>query len=296
MHWTAFLAYRRFPPSARVIDDLPCIACGYNLRGIRLRDRCPECGGEIGDSLFVLAKPEIVGRALTGIARSYVGALVWLFGCTSAAIWAPMVTGGVLVLSSIWRLFHAAELRYRGAVAHLPVIGWRVQALWHCAIIEGVVSLAYLGIGIVFTQQQGTGIVHTLNWLVVAWMMTMWLCVASSGWLGHPFAVMLGYRWMAIEFSIQQALAAMSAGAGVMLLLMIGLTGSSTASVIVGAVFALLFGGAIVLTFVALLQLSNAAHKESDTWDDAIDVYAEDPPSPAREADPVQLSPREQRS
>jgi hypothetical protein len=33
----------------RIRHDLPC-ACGYNLRGLSLLDRCPECGGEIASN------------------------------------------------------------------------------------------------------------------------------------------------------------------------------------------------------------------------------------------------------
>ena len=31
--------------------DLPCAKCGYNLRGFRARERCPECGWLVADTL-----------------------------------------------------------------------------------------------------------------------------------------------------------------------------------------------------------------------------------------------------
>ena len=31
--------------------DTPCLACGYNLRGLQSNGRCPECGSAIADSL-----------------------------------------------------------------------------------------------------------------------------------------------------------------------------------------------------------------------------------------------------
>lgn len=35
-----------------VQDDLPCVYCGYNLRGLALSGRCPECGGSNWDALL----------------------------------------------------------------------------------------------------------------------------------------------------------------------------------------------------------------------------------------------------
>jgi len=35
----------------RVASDLPCINCGYNLRAMRPRDGCPECGASVKASM-----------------------------------------------------------------------------------------------------------------------------------------------------------------------------------------------------------------------------------------------------
>jgi uncharacterized repeat protein (TIGR04138 family) len=31
--------------------DLPCVECGYNLRGLASDGRCPECGADVADSI-----------------------------------------------------------------------------------------------------------------------------------------------------------------------------------------------------------------------------------------------------
>ncbi|MCZ6543380.1 MAG: hypothetical protein O6768_06910, partial [Planctomycetota bacterium] len=60
MHWTALLEKRYFPPHATIIDDLPCVSCGYNLRAARVVGVCPECGQPVSDSLWALARPDQV--------------------------------------------------------------------------------------------------------------------------------------------------------------------------------------------------------------------------------------------
>lgn len=39
-------------PDAIVQDDLPCMQCGYNLKTIPVRQRCPECGSEVWKSFY----------------------------------------------------------------------------------------------------------------------------------------------------------------------------------------------------------------------------------------------------
>src|SRR5438067_12659663 len=44
-------------PAPPIIEqDVPCAACAYNLRGLRIDQRCPECGVEIMHSLRPLLK------------------------------------------------------------------------------------------------------------------------------------------------------------------------------------------------------------------------------------------------
>jgi hypothetical protein len=33
---------------AIVAEDRPCLRCGYNVRGLRVGGRCPECGTALG--------------------------------------------------------------------------------------------------------------------------------------------------------------------------------------------------------------------------------------------------------
>ena len=291
MHWTALLAYRRFPPNALVIDDLACIGCGYNLRGIRVGARCPECGGHVGDSLFLLAKPDVVGHALNGVGKSFLASFALLLVFISSATWMPMLATGVLVLGAIWRVFHAAELRYRGAIVRLPVIGTHVEVFWWCIVIDAMVTLGFFAIAVLFAMDPVAITPRLLTLGLVGWLMTTMLCLAAAGWMGKPFAVMLGYGWMAIEFSIQRTWAVASLAFALVLMFVIASGSPRTPVLIAFAVFALVFAGQLLLTTVTLLQLANAAYRSSDTLDDAIDVYAGDAKQPVTSSHPVNQRP-----
>lgn len=51
--------------AARIVGGLPCVGCGYSLRGLGVADRCPECAAPAEESardhLVMLAEPELAG-------------------------------------------------------------------------------------------------------------------------------------------------------------------------------------------------------------------------------------------
>lgn len=58
-------------PTPRTVDrDVPCVRCGYNLRGLTPDTRCPECGTAVNQSLqgnfLRFADPDWLGRLQTG--------------------------------------------------------------------------------------------------------------------------------------------------------------------------------------------------------------------------------------
>jgi hypothetical protein len=62
--------------------DLPCVACGYDLRGLDVNGRCPECGvpiaETIGGQLLASADPLWVHRVSLGVTAAYITTLAWL--------------------------------------------------------------------------------------------------------------------------------------------------------------------------------------------------------------------------
>lgn len=65
--------------NATIVDDRPCLACGYNLRGLTAADRCPECGRPVADSLrgnlLKYSNPNYVTWLYQGVILAQVAAL-----------------------------------------------------------------------------------------------------------------------------------------------------------------------------------------------------------------------------
>jgi hypothetical protein len=62
-------------------EDEPCVACGYNLRGLAADGLCPGCGGEVGRSL----QKKLLGFTELGWRKRIANAVV-LTWCSDAAL------------------------------------------------------------------------------------------------------------------------------------------------------------------------------------------------------------------
>ena len=103
----------------RLTGELICIGCGYNLRGLSIREVCPECGMSIratllgivdpkAEELDDLSSPRIVGN---GIVLWSVGALV-----ACLAVW-------VLRIDELVRAKTAVDIGLGGWVSWVGLIG-----------------------------------------------------------------------------------------------------------------------------------------------------------------------------
>jgi hypothetical protein len=274
MHWTALLAYRRFPADALVIDDVACIGCGYNLRGIRATGRCPECGEYVGDSLFLLARPAVVARALRGIAKSYLACFALLANCLSGTpAWTLIVAVGIIAFGAFWRIVSTAELKYRGAIARLPVIGSRLNLFWIIALVEFIASLMWL-IAIIAVAQvpalQTNSGYRMIAMAAAVWMVSLILSAAAAGSLGLALADALAYSWMVIELKVQRIALVVWALAAA-LLFAVGIAsvgrGPSIAALIA---FDMVFALNLILCTISLLHVANGAEQEGDPWEEAV--------------------------
>lgn len=75
--------------------DLPCVMCGYNLRGLSIRSVCPECGAGVRATILSVVDPQ--AAVLQPIARPHLVAaslLAWTIGGAAAVLlhWVPQAT------------------------------------------------------------------------------------------------------------------------------------------------------------------------------------------------------------
>jgi hypothetical protein len=113
----------------RVAADVRCIECGYNLRTLAARQRCPECGQPVAPSLY---RPELAHAPME-----------WVRGLANGA--AVLSAAGGMTLMGLTLLTVAAVARLFGAVvvsAILSALPWVLVGL--IGPIVGVIGLHML--------------------------------------------------------------------------------------------------------------------------------------------------------
>lgn len=266
MHWTAILEKRYFPAHARVLDDLACIECGYNLRHARAGGPCPECGRPVADSLWALARPDQVARGLRSIGWSYV-ALVLLPLLGPGAGLGVMAL--VLVAAAIVRLMGAAELRFRAAIVQLPCIGPRVRLLWALAIVDALLACGFAAVFAVDGTVGGMG--RLAGMTLLAWVAATFATAGAAGWMGSALGSLLGHDSAARGLRIQWVLA-IAAGAEALLIGLLSLLPSALAFLVLLGCAVVGWLGVTVLTVVALLSLAGAAEQERVPLDELVNA------------------------
>ena len=115
--------------AATLTERLTCAACGYDLRGLSVLDRCPECGMRIATSILAVVDPR--AQEFEPIRKPRVvafGLLTWSLG-------------GLLAALCAW-LLRAAELPALNNEPHL--LG---EAGSRALAIVGVVGIVISGVG-----------------------------------------------------------------------------------------------------------------------------------------------------
>ncbi len=94
-----------FDEAGRIAEDLPCLRCGYNLRGLGSEATCPECASTVGRSiqgdLLRFCDPDWLARLAKGLLLIIIGLLAGFV--PSLLVFALMVGGmpmGALVMGS----------------------------------------------------------------------------------------------------------------------------------------------------------------------------------------------------
>jgi hypothetical protein len=274
MHWTSYLAYRRiYHPDSQIVGDVGCVGCGYNLRGLRVMGKCPECGAAIADSLYVLVKPALVAEALRSFAGSYATFFAFFLGCiTLFQGWPLTVTMAVLGCGAIYRLWWTSVLHLKAELTNSPQLSSRARWWWRASILEVMMWCAWIAAAIVvWNMPTRTAIAEQrVLYFGAGWAATSLLNGLAGGRFGIVLASVLGYGWMVVEFRIQIATAIVALLAS--LFLPIVIPGNMAAAIIVSlsGLVAIAYIGALVMTWMTLHHASNAAESATETMEDAL--------------------------
>lgn len=75
--------------AATLTGKLTCVACGYDLRGLSVLERCPECGLRIATSILAVVDPRAREfEPIRGPRLVAAGLLAWSYGGVAAALFA----------------------------------------------------------------------------------------------------------------------------------------------------------------------------------------------------------------
>lgn len=164
------------PSATRLDRDAACGSCGYNLRGLRLSDTCPECGSSVEKSLREELPYEtqrelhwtISGLRLTALG---LGVLVMMPAACSigqyhiprrtspwswsaplfhlSEMWFPLLLSVTTICMGVWMLMYAAPGRRRMSL----LVGWAAFLGLACVPMLPVVFSRYglrtsLGFGV----------------------------------------------------------------------------------------------------------------------------------------------------
>lgn len=81
--------------------DLPCVFCGYNLRGLSIRSMCPECGAGVRATILSLVDPQASElRPIDSPRLTAAGVVLWAAGAVAVAAmsWLPQAADTLRVL------------------------------------------------------------------------------------------------------------------------------------------------------------------------------------------------------
>lgn len=149
---------------AELIDQDRSCKCGYNLKGLRVGGRCPECGRAISSSTRF--KRGMLDDSLTDAPMAYLRLLA--IGCI------------LMMFGSLGTVF---LLRF----------GWSTQNQW-LAIGAGIAAIAWLAGVYILTDPRRSDAIDPVS-EKRQWRKTRWVVrILFLAWLGASIAVYLGIR------------------------------------------------------------------------------------------------------
>jgi len=142
--------------------DLPCVVCKYNLKGISIRDKCPECGTAVRATILRMVDPYATElQPILAPRLVAAGLITWAVFSLLAIVlaWAPYVFG---MLGQTWRVSVLLS-------ASLSGIGAMAIVRPHRAIHRAQTFMAALGVAMYIPIVAIVWQLTSPKWYVEAW-------------------------------------------------------------------------------------------------------------------------------
>lgn len=197
-----------------IVDtDRPCVQCSYNLRGVPITGKCPECGTDVAASLKGIllqhAGTEYLTTLRSGLSLVLNGLLLYIVmmvGMTFVAIalqQAPTaifnILGGVLGLLIAGMImfgyfkYSAPDPGYIEPPAEY--VGQKTpvtsrKTLRAAVVVQACIALLQFVFALLVTRGIGTGVLGIVNISMgvislIAWIVQFLAVMDYTSWLGH---------------------------------------------------------------------------------------------------------------
>jgi hypothetical protein len=140
--------------------DLPCVVCGYNLRGLSIRGVCPECGVGVRATILAVVDPHAAilqpiphPRLIAALLVLWAGAglgialVLWLPHVAAAAaavhmrLPSPDLTLPLIALVGLWALGASSLIRPHGGIPVRYTVGAVAALVLHAPMGWSLVQL-----------------------------------------------------------------------------------------------------------------------------------------------------------
>lgn len=155
--------------AATLTGKLTCVACGYDLRGLSVLERCPECGLRIATSILAVVDPRAHEfEPIRAPRRVAAGLLAWSFGAVAAGccVWAIRAAE----LPALWNRPHLIGRDGAVALAFVGVACVVVSGLGAMALIRPARNMPKIGTRLAFV-----GVALYLPLALAFWMLHGWM-------------------------------------------------------------------------------------------------------------------------